>query len=84
VTKEDLAAIAASHNITFTEDVGADYLYLLNSLDATVSQIADLPPYIDPRLKPDETTLPRSWLKPTVNPLNAWSHLVSGKVVPSS
>lgn len=83
VTTEDLKEIAARHSISFSEDVGADYLYLLNSLDATVGQIADLPAYIDPRLAPDETTLPREWSKPTKNPLNAWSHLVSDDSVPT-
>ena len=53
-----------------------DYLFLLNSLDATLDQVNNLPAYIDPRLLPDESTLPRSWTKPEENPQGAWSHQV--------
>ncbi|KAF2430165.1 amidase signature enzyme [Tothia fuscella] len=77
VTANDLKEIAAQHNVVLPSDSEADYLYLLNSLDATAKQIADLPEYLDPRLKPDEVTLPRKWSKPQNNPLNAWSHLAS-------
>jgi hypothetical protein len=77
VTAEDLQAIAARYNVKVPVEAETHYLYLLNSLDATSKQILELPEYIDPRLKPDESTLPRKWSKPEINLLNAWSHLVS-------
>jgi amidase len=58
------------------DDDAEDYLFLLNSLDATLDQVAALPEYIEPRLLPDESTLPRSYLKAKENPQNAWSHQV--------
>jgi amidase len=77
VTADDLQQVAGQHNVVVPPESEADYLFLLNSLDATVQQIADLPEYVDPRLKPDEDTLPRKGVKPESNPLNAWSHLVN-------
>ncbi|KIW02295.1 uncharacterized protein PV09_06442 [Verruconis gallopava] len=77
VAAEELKAIASDHSISLSESDAADYLFLLNSLDATIQQIADLPPYVDPRLLPEESTLPRTWSKPTENPQNAWSHLTN-------
>jgi amidase len=78
VTAEDLQAVASRHNVKIPVEAEEHYLYLLNSLDATSKQIFDLPEYIDPRLKPDEDTLPRNYKKAEKNPLNAWSHLVGG------
>jgi amidase len=53
-------------------------LHLLNGLDATADLIANLPPYTDPRLLPEPSTLPRSYTRlagdPIKNPLNTWSH----------
>jgi amidase len=77
VTPEDLQAVAARYNVKIPAESEKHYLFLLNSLDATSKQILDLPEYVDPRLKPDKSTLPRKWSKPEINPLNAWSHLVS-------
>lgn len=54
------------------------YLHLLNGLDATLTQLSTLPVYTDPRLLPDPTTLPRTFVKlggdVAKNPLNTWSH----------
>lgn len=54
------------------------YRHLLNGLDATSAAIDALPAYIDPRLLPDATTLPRTYQKVAGdvqnNPLNSWSH----------
>jgi len=47
---------------------------LANAFDATAQQISDLPAYIDPRLSPDPSTLPRKWWKEESNFLNGWSH----------
>jgi amidase len=50
----------------------------LNGLDATSAAIDALPAYIDPRLLPDPSTLPRTYVRlagnAEKNPLNAWSH----------
>jgi hypothetical protein len=76
VTSETLSEIASAHNLLMTDGDAEDYLFLLNSLDATVDQVSNLPAYIDPRLLPDEKTLPRSFTKPTDNLQGAWSHQV--------
>lgn len=47
---------------------------LLNGLDATRKQIAELPEYDDPRLRADSSTVPRTWWKEKDNPLGGWSH----------
>ncbi|TID26861.1 amidase signature enzyme [Venturia nashicola] len=73
VTSEQIQAIASSNNFKIPEQDEKDYLFLLNSLDATLTQVAELPEYVDPRLKPEEGTLPRTWKKAAVNPLNAWA-----------
>ncbi|KAE9991850.1 hypothetical protein EG327_010727 [Venturia inaequalis] len=73
VTVEQFQAIASSNNLEIPEKDEKDYLFLLNSLDATLTQVADLPAYVDPRLKPEEGTLPRTWKKAAENPLNAWA-----------
>lgn len=83
VTAETLNEIAAKHNLLMKDGDAEDYLFLLNSLDATLDQVNRLPEYIDPRLLPDEATLPRTYSKPTENPLNAWSHQVCQHMFPS-
>lgn len=77
VTSEQIQVIASSNNFKIPEEDEKDYLFLLNSLDATLTQVADLPAYVDPRLKPEEGTLPRTWKKAKENPLNAWACQVS-------
>lgn len=77
MTAETLNDIATSHGISMTDGDAVDYLFLLNSLDATLDQVEGLPAYIEPRLLPDESTLPRIWSKPTENLQGAWSHQVS-------
>jgi amidase len=51
---------------------------LLNGLDATSAAIDALPAYTDPRLLPDPSTLPRTYVKlagsAEKNPLNSWSY----------
>lgn len=78
VSLETLRDVAALNNVKIpTEEDEKDYLHFLNSLDAVVNQIRDLPAYDDPRLMPDpHTTMSREYWKPESNPLNAWSHRV--------
>jgi hypothetical protein len=73
VAPEALQAIASAHDFKIPKQDETDYLFLLNSLDATLNQVAELPAYVDPRLKPEEGTLPRRWNKAAENPLNAWA-----------
>jgi hypothetical protein len=79
VTPEAIQAIASAHNFNIPDQDEKDYLFLLNSLDATLNQVADLPAYVDPRLEPEEGTLPRKWNIVVKNPLNAWACQVGCK-----
>jgi hypothetical protein len=78
VTPDILSEIASKHGLTMSDGEAEDYLFLLNSLDATLDQVANLPEYLDARLLPEEGTLPRTFekLDKEKNPLNAWSHVV--------
>lgn len=80
---ERLRAVAAQHNVKVPPDEEEHYRHLLNGLDATAEQIKSLPEYHDPRLVIDPETLPRNWSKSSTNPLNAWSHPVSVRELPS-
>ncbi|KAK8242731.1 amidase signature domain-containing protein [Phyllosticta capitalensis] len=71
---ERLRAVAAKHNVKIPDDEEDYYRHLLNGLDATAQQVADLPEYEDPRLQIEPETLPRQWFKQKPNPLNGWSH----------
>ncbi|KAL1301979.1 hypothetical protein AAFC00_002433 [Neodothiora populina] len=74
VTIETIHGIGSKLNVTIPETDAEDYRILLNGLDATRKQIADLPEYIDPRLAPDAGTIPRTWWKAEHNALGGWSH----------
>lgn len=79
VTPEAIQTIASINNFKIPEHDEKDYLFLLNSLDATLTQVAELPAYVDPRLKPEDGTSPRKWKKAIANPLNAWACQVSNR-----
>lgn len=71
---ETVSAIGSRLNVKIPDTDVEDYRVLLNGLDATRKQIAELPEYEDPRLWPDATTVPRKWWKEENNPLGGWSH----------
>ncbi|KAF2731060.1 amidase signature enzyme [Polyplosphaeria fusca] len=81
VDVEKLRSVAKKLNVVVDEKEEEHYRHLLNGLDATNKQIAELPAYVDPRLLPCPSTLPRSYEKlggtREKNPLNTWSHQTS-------
>ena len=76
VTADILHEAAAKNNIIISnKDDEEGYLLLLESLDAVVKQVEELPDYIDPSLKPVEVVGgSRKWWKEEHNSRNAWSH----------
>ena len=79
-------AVRNGIKIPTTEDEQA-YLTLLQSADATVASVEQLPEYVDPRLKPVPVRGgERKYWKAQDNSLNGWSHrteLVAGKATSS-
>ncbi|KAF2001025.1 amidase signature enzyme [Amniculicola lignicola CBS 123094] len=75
---EKLRSVAQQYNITIPPSEEEHYRHLLNGLDATATLIDELPEYIEPRLLPSPSTLPRTYTKlggnKEKNPLNGWSH----------
>jgi len=78
VDAEKFRSVAKTYGVVVGEKDEEHYRHLLNGLDATSAAIDALPTYIDPRLLPDATTLPRTYHKLAgdvqKNPLNTWSH----------
>lgn len=74
---EQLRSVAKTYDVV-VGDEEEQYRHLLNGLDASCKVIEALPPYTDPRLLPDASTLPRKYEKlagnAERNPLNSWSH----------
>jgi hypothetical protein len=86
VTKEELHAAAKGRGFSIPagSQEETDFLLLQNSFDAVASAVAALPEYIDPRVEPTPVEGgERKWSRPSPekNPLNAWSHKVSGSDV---
>jgi amidase len=78
VNVEKLQSVANTYGVVVDEKEEEHYRHLLNGLDATSAAIDALPPYTDPRLLPDPSTLPRTYERlagdAIKNPLNSWSH----------
>lgn len=71
-----LRDIAARNNITIPTVADEEaYLLLLQSADATVASVDQLPDYVDPRLTPVPVVGgDRKYWKAERNSLNGWSH----------
>jgi amidase len=78
VDVDKLRLVAKTYGVIIDEKEEEHYRHLLNGLDATSAAIDALPAYTDPRLLPDSSTLPRTYVKlagsAEKNPLNSWSH----------
>lgn len=75
---EHIKQCAADLNFEILNEQDADdFLILLQSLEAVMRQVDEDTDFIDPRLEPQQTTVPREFWVPdskTDNPFNAWSH----------
>lgn len=85
VTVQELRDIAAKRNLTIPAKDEGDFLTLLRAADIAIKHVDAMPPYVDPRLVPQDTpnpadlatTRPFTKVAPGENPLNAWSHKAS-------
>src|SRR5436305_6327989 len=75
VTIDVLRNVAAKNNITIPTADEEAYLVFLQSADATIASVNQLPNYVDPRLNPVPVVGgERTYWKAEQNSLNGWSH----------